>query len=98
MLLQPGLDEKWWADSMECYYYLRNVQDLGADVKTPHERRFETGQGSTNLARKFLPGIFLGCAFSLRNLGMRRSGCRHWGIGKDGINAKEVLTPPRENI
>ena len=28
VLLQSGLDEKWWADSMECYCYLRNVQDL----------------------------------------------------------------------
>ena len=27
-LLQSGLDEKWWADSMECKTYLRNVQDL----------------------------------------------------------------------
>ena len=26
--------------SMECYCYLRIVQDLLADVKTPHERRF----------------------------------------------------------
>ena len=34
------LDEKWWTDSMECYCYLRNVQDL-ADGKTPYERRFE---------------------------------------------------------
>ena len=25
-LLQSGLDEKWWAHSMECYCYLRNVQ------------------------------------------------------------------------
>ena len=25
---------------MECYCYLRNVQDLMADGKTPHERRF----------------------------------------------------------
>ena len=25
VLLQSGLDEKWWADSMECYTYLRNV-------------------------------------------------------------------------
>ena len=37
-LLQSGLDEKWWADSMECYCYLRN--DLLADEKTPYERRF----------------------------------------------------------
>ena len=28
VLLQSGLDEKWWADSMECYCFLRNVQDL----------------------------------------------------------------------
>ena len=40
MLLQSGLDEKWWAESMECYCYLRNIQDLLPDGKTPHERRF----------------------------------------------------------
>ena len=28
VLLQSGLDEKWWADSMECYCYLRNIQDI----------------------------------------------------------------------
>ena len=27
VLLQSGLDEKWWSDSMECLCYLRNVQD-----------------------------------------------------------------------
>ena len=25
VLLQSGLDERWWSDSMECYRYLRNV-------------------------------------------------------------------------
>ena len=40
ILLQSGLDVKWWADSVECYCYLRNVQDLLADGKTPNERRF----------------------------------------------------------
>ena len=40
VLLQSGLDEKWWADSMECYCYLRNIQHLQSDGKTPHERRF----------------------------------------------------------
>ena len=40
VLLQSGLDEKWWADSTECYTYLRNIQDLLSDGKTPHERRF----------------------------------------------------------
>ena len=42
VLLQSGLDEKWWADSMECYTFLRNIQDLLCDGKTPHERRFGT--------------------------------------------------------
>ena len=36
----PGLNESWWADSMECYSYLRNVTDLLSDGKTPYERRF----------------------------------------------------------
>ena len=40
VLLQSGLYENWWADSMECYTYLRNVTDLLSDGKTPHERSF----------------------------------------------------------
>ena len=40
VLLQSGLDENWWADSMECYSCLRNIQDLLSDGKTPYERRF----------------------------------------------------------
>ena len=40
VLLQSGLNESWWADSMECYFYLRNVTDLLSDGKTPCERRF----------------------------------------------------------
>ena len=40
VLLQSGLDENWWADSMECFTYLRNVQDLWSDGKTPYKRRF----------------------------------------------------------
>ena len=39
-MLQSGLDEKWWADSVECYCYLRNIQDFLADGKIPFERRF----------------------------------------------------------
>ena len=38
--LQSGLDNEWWADSMECYTYLRNIQDLLSDRKSPCERRF----------------------------------------------------------
>ena len=40
VLLQLGLNESWWADSVECYNYLRNVTDLLPDGKTPFERRF----------------------------------------------------------
>ena len=40
VLLQSGLDEKWWVDSMECYCYLRNIQDLLSDGKSPYGRRF----------------------------------------------------------
>ena len=40
VLLQSGLNESWWADSMGCYTYLRNVTDLLSDAKTPYERRF----------------------------------------------------------
>ena len=37
VLLQSGLDENWWADSMECFSYLRNIQDLLSDGK-PHTK------------------------------------------------------------
>ena len=40
VLLQSGLNGSWWADSMECYTYLRNDTDLLSDGKTPYERRF----------------------------------------------------------
>ena len=40
VLLQSGLDEKWWVDSSDCYCSLRNIQDLLANGKTHHERRF----------------------------------------------------------
>ena len=33
VLLQSGLNENWWADSMECYTYLRNVTDLVSDLQ-----------------------------------------------------------------
>ena len=40
VLLQSGLEGKWWADSEECYCYLRNVHDLLSDEKTPYDWRF----------------------------------------------------------
>ena len=33
VLLQSGLNENWSADSVECYTYLRNIQDLLSDGK-----------------------------------------------------------------
>ena len=40
VLLQSGLDARWWADSVECYCHLRSVQDFLADGKSRCERRF----------------------------------------------------------
>ena len=40
MLLQSGLENERWADSMQCYCYLRNIQDKLSDGKTPYERWF----------------------------------------------------------
>ena len=40
VLLQSGLNESWWEDSMECYISLRNITDLSSDGKTPYDRRF----------------------------------------------------------
>ena len=42
ILVQSGLEENWWAEAMECYCYLRNVQDLLADDQTPCECRFNS--------------------------------------------------------
>ena len=41
VLLQSGLDQKWRANSMERYCFVRDVQDLMEGGKTPDERRFE---------------------------------------------------------
>ena len=40
VLLQSRLDDKWLSDSMKCCCYLRNDQDLLADVKSQNELRF----------------------------------------------------------
>ena len=31
VLLQSGLNKEWWAQSMECYCFLRNIEDLFFD-------------------------------------------------------------------
>ena len=40
VLLQSGLNESWWADSMECYTFLRNVTNLLSDGKTRFPNSF----------------------------------------------------------
>ena len=40
VLLQSGLNENWWADSMECCTYLRNVAYLLSAGKTPLRKTF----------------------------------------------------------
>ena len=40
VLLRSSLDENWWADSMECHCYLRNIPAHLSGEKTPYERRF----------------------------------------------------------
>ena len=68
VLLQSGLDENRWADSMECYTYLRNVTDRLTDEKTPYERRFgkppikDRSFRIRQFGKKVLLGLFLGYA------------------------------------
>ena len=40
VLSRSGLDEKWWAESMEWHCCLRNLQNLSSDGNTLFERRF----------------------------------------------------------
>ena len=40
ILFKSGLDEEWWAHSVECYCYLQNIQDHLSGGKAPCERRF----------------------------------------------------------
>ena len=62
VLLQSGLDENWWADSMECYTYLRDVTDLLSDLKTPYAKRF-----GEPCKRPIIPfGYWLSVTISLR--------------------------------
>ena len=39
VLLQSGLEEKWWSDSMKYYYYLQNVQNPLTDGKSQYDLR-----------------------------------------------------------
>ena len=112
VLLQSGLDEKWWADSMECYCYLRNIRDLLWDWKTPDERRFgkpfRTQVISWDDGR--IPSDFLvERSFQVSLLDMRCmrplvadvDGLENLDaseIHAQGLNANEVLMPRTEKI
>ena len=81
---------------MECFTYIRNIQDLLSDGKTPYERRF--GQPFKGLifpfgsltrihqfGKKVLPGLFLGYAlYAGGNLEGWCTDRRPWGVGDDG--------------
>ena len=54
VLMQSGLEEKWSADSMKCYCYLRDVWDLLADGKTPRYREVSGELVSTQYWNLFL--------------------------------------------
>ena len=59
VLLHSGWDEKWWADSMECYCCLRDDQDLLAHGKSQDEGRFgESFQDMLCSRREFGKKIF----------------------------------------
>ena len=50
-----GLDEQWWREAMECYCYMRNIQDLPADGKTLCERKYDTPfRGAVIFLEKYL--------------------------------------------
>ena len=82
MLLQSGLDEKWWADSMECYCFLRNVQDLLSDGKTLHERRF--GEPFKGAVIQFGSVV----EYHLNSVGDQS---RHHQFGKKVLPEKKIL-------
>ena len=78
-VLQSGLDERLWADSMECHCSLRNVQDLLADGETPHERRFgEPFRGPVNLLWQWLNIIRLLHETSQGFTNLARKFCREY--------------------
>ena len=87
VLLQSGLDESWWADSMECYTYLRNIQDLlfrlarMSNIAYFCQRPFATASVRHESLTRNIPRL---CAIRGWNLERRHCGRRHWGFGDDG--------------
>ena len=56
VLLQSGLNENWWVDSMECETYLRNVTVEYYPKTAKDQSRIH------QFGKKVLPGLFLGYA------------------------------------
>ena len=78
VLLQSGLDEKWRADSMECYTYLRNVTDLLSDGENALWKTFWETTKRTDCSVWFI--------------GWVSSYCRKRLIRKPSISKEECLT------
>ena len=74
VLLQSGLDEKWWAESMECNCLGRHPMKGGSEIPfnlpvfpfgavVDYHPIFAKNQSRLHpFGPEILPGIFLGCA------------------------------------
>ena len=78
VLLQSALDKEWWADSMECYCYLRNIQYLLSDGRTPYDALHALGIWKGD--------ILVADIEELEKMDASE-------IQAKRLNAKEVLTP-----
>ena len=95
VLSQSGLGNVWWADSMQGYFYLRYIQDLLSDGKTPMKDDLENHSKAQLLRlvqwlniilllRRTSQGIFLGYVLIAGRIWKGHHGCRHWGAGHFG--------------
>ena len=88
VLLQSGLNESWWADSMECYTYLRNVTDLLSDGKTPYERRFGWPFGGPVVSIWFIGWVLpYNCEGSVSNPSIWKESFT-WIVPSDTLSAR----------
>ena len=84
--LQSSLGNEWCADSVECYCYLRNIQDLLSDGKTPYERRFGMPFNGPVIPFGAMVEYHPISAKDTSRLHQfrRHYGRRHWRFGGDG--------------
>ena len=102
VLLQSSLDEKRWADSMECYCYLWNIQDLLSDGVEYHLISAKDLSRLHQFGSKVLPGKFLGYALHVGRIWKRDilvadiedlEEMDASEIHAEKLNAEKVLTP-----